>query len=96
MIVEYLPTGYSTRRDGRVRRDGRDLESTFTAGRGWFRDAAKALCDIDHPSLPRVPEYFDADGTTYMVVEPEVGRPLDGILDRAGTLPEGKLKSIVT
>ena len=93
-IVEYLPTGYSRRTDGRVRWLYREFEDNFSIGRGWFRDAARVLHDIDHPCLPRVPAYFDANGTTYMVIEPEAGESLDIIRKRSGTLPEEQLKPI--
>jgi hypothetical protein len=91
-IKEYLPTAYAVRGPDHSVSSISDLEQEdFEFGMLRFRDDARALQQIDHPSIVKVLEVFDANGTVCMVMPYEDGLSLADALKREPPLTEWDL-----
>jgi len=73
-------------------------EKTFSWARGRFLQEAKTLWELArperHPNIVRVTRYREANGTAYMFMDFEQGRPLSEILEQRGQLPPAELDAL--
>ena len=96
-IKEYLPADVATRIDAStVRPRSRNDQDNFQWGLERFLAEARALARFDsNPSIVRVHDYMQANGTAYMVMALIDGTPLSVIYRREAPLSEERLKAIV-
>jgi serine/threonine protein kinase len=67
-IKEYMPSSLAWRLgDNTIAPISEQHRATFEAGLNSFRKEARLLAHFDHPGLVKVYEYWDANGTAYMV-----------------------------
>jgi hypothetical protein len=95
-IKEYLPAEVAIRLDGTtVTARSRNDADHFQWGLQRFLDEARALARFeDAPSVVRVHDYLQANGTAYMVMALIDGTPLQAILRPEAPLSEARLKAI--
>ncbi len=55
--------------------------------RGQFETEARLLATLRHPHLPRVQDFFLADGRQYLVMDYIAGESLEDLVTRRGPLP---------
>lgn len=66
-VKEYIPTTIAVRNaDGLVMPRNPFLLPTFNAGREYFRQEAKILGCLDHPDIPQLFDFWQANGTAYI------------------------------
>lgn len=96
VIKEYLPTRLAKRlRDHRVAPLKPKLVEQFQEGRKLFFQEAKTLATLKHPNIVSVINFFDANGTVYMVMEYKPGKNLEVyIRQHQGNLSENFLRTI--
>lgn len=77
-IKEFLPTDIAVRGEGQkvMPRSGPAVEM-FEQGLRRFLDESRALANFRHPHIVRVSRFFEANGSAYMVMDYEQGRPLN-------------------
>jgi serine/threonine protein kinase/peptidoglycan hydrolase-like protein with peptidoglycan-binding domain len=87
-IKEYLPTSLALREDGTmVLPRSLDLAEEFAWGRERFLDEARTLAKLEGaPSIVRVIDFLEANGTAYTVMALIRGETLDRRLRQDGTL----------
>ena len=96
-LKEYMPTSLARRRDDRTvqPRSERDSE-TFDLGRRSFINEARLLARFDHPALVKVHQFWEENGTAYMVMPLYQGRTLKHWLKELGRPPtEEELKDLI-
>lgn len=96
-LKEYMPTSLARRCDDRTvqPRSERDSE-TFDLGRRSFINEARLLARFDHPALVKVHQFWEENGTAYMVMPLYQGRTLKHWLMTLGRPPtEEELKDLV-
>ncbi len=88
-IKEYLPTSLALREDGTmVVPRSTELAEEFIWGRDRFLDEARTLARLgDVPSIVRVFDFLEANGTAYMVMALARGDTLQRRLLRDGPMP---------
>ena len=93
-IKEYLPSDSAVRVGGTtVKPRSRVEDESFAWGLTRFLDEARTLARFENsPSIVRVYDYMQANGTAYMVMALIEGTPLSGIFRREAPLDEGRLK----
>ena len=96
-IKEYLPRDLAGRRadQATVTPHSRDEGELFHFGLGQFLLEARTLAQLDHPNIVRVRQFFEANGTAYLVMDYYPGVPLAGHLERQGRLPEEQAKELL-
>ena len=95
-IKEYLPGELAIRAlDGSVVPVNTESEFNYKWGLERFIQEARTLAKFSHPNIVRVNRYFEAHGTSYMVMDYEAGESLYQSLKRAPTPDEARLKSIL-
>ena len=95
-IKEYLPVEVAKREaDTTVRPRIDSQRDLYGWGLERFIVEARTLARFDHPSIVRVHTLFEANGTAYMVMRFEEGDNFATLLERRGTIPEGKLLAIL-
>ena len=89
-IKEYLPTSYARRSvDGATVKPLTSAKSEdFKWGLERFRREAETLVRLPHPNIVKVLNFFEANGTAYMVMEYEDGSSLEDYLK-----PDKKLEN---
>ncbi len=97
---EFLPKDLAFRTEGaRVAPLSSETEGTYIWALQNFLKEAKILWElassVPHRSIVRVRQFIEANGTAYMVMDYEEGRPLSQILKVRGRLPEKELKLIL-
>ncbi|MBV8410594.1 MAG: serine/threonine protein kinase [Alphaproteobacteria bacterium] len=87
-IKEYLPAALALRQDGTtVVPRSTQLAEDFRWGRDRFLDEARTLATLEGvPSIVRVYDFLEANGTAYMVMGLVRGETLERRLKREGTL----------
>ncbi len=60
----------------------------YTWGLERFLNEARILAQVNHPGVVRVRDFFEANGTAYIVMDYEDGEPLSQMLQREKTLSE--------
>jgi hypothetical protein len=96
-LKEYMPTALARRRSDRTvqPRNPGDSE-TFELGRRSFINEARLLAQFDHPALIKVHQFWEQNGTAYMVMPLYEGRTLKQWLkERNGPPAEDDLLRIV-
>ena len=95
-IKEYLPGDLAMRAlDGSVVPVSTDNEYTYQWGLDRFIQEARTLAKFSHPNIVRVNRFFEANGTSYMVMEYEAGESLHQYLRRTPAPEEVTLKGIL-
>ena len=59
------------------------------------RKVVRILARVNHPGVVRVRDFFEANGTAYIVMDYEDGEPLSQILQRDKTLPEEQVRRLL-
>src|SRR5262252_7222970 len=96
-IKEYLPTSLALR-EGRttVLPRSPDHAEQFAWGRERFLEEARTLARLDRtPAIVRVYDFFEANGTAYMVMGLVEGENLNKRLLREGRLTPGAVERLV-
>ncbi len=96
-IKEFLPTDIAVRGDGQrvMPRAGPAVEM-FEQGLRRFLDESRALANFRHPHIVRVSRFFEANGSAYMVMDYEQGRPLhQWVRERGAPMDRTTLLAIV-
>lgn len=76
-VKEYLPNEFAIRAgDQSVQAKSSRDDVTFAEGRQAYLDEAQILADFKHPNITRVLQYFEANGTAYIVLQYEEGETL--------------------
>lgn len=96
-IKEYLPRHLATRTAGTtVAPTSSDSEEAYSWGLKKFQEEARILWNLAqpdrHPNIVAVRRFFEANGTTYMVMDFEEARPLSDLLKGKRTLPQDLLE----
>ncbi|MEO7726109.1 MAG: protein kinase, partial [Burkholderiales bacterium] len=95
-IKEYLPGELAVRAlDGSIVPVNTESEFNYKWGLERFIQEARTLAKFSHPSIVRVNRYFEANGTSYMVMDYEAGESLYQHLKRAPMPDEATLKKIL-
>lgn len=97
-IKEYLPRHLATRTEGTtVAPTSSDSEEAYSWGLKKFQEEARILWKLAqperHPNIVAVRRFFEANGTTYMVMDFEEARPLSDLLKGNATLPQKRLEA---
>ena len=83
-IKEYLPGELAIRAlDGSVVPVNTEHEYNYQWGLDRFIQEARTLAKFSHPNIVRVNRFFEANGTSYMVMDYEAGESLYQYLKRA-------------
>lgn len=95
-IKEYLPGSLAMRAlDGSVVPVNTDHKYNYQWGLQRFIQEARTLARFSHPNIVRVNRFFEANGTSYMVMDYEAGQSLNQYLRQTGTADEAALRSIL-
>jgi formylglycine-generating enzyme required for sulfatase activity len=102
-IKEYFPVEWSYRDGNHVLANTQGGLPTSEAGEDacytWglerFLNEAQTLAQVNHPGVVRVRDFFEENGTAYIVMDYEDGEPLSQILQRDKTLPEPQIRRLV-
>jgi formylglycine-generating enzyme required for sulfatase activity len=100
VIKEFLPSDLAYRdQKGQVRPLSKDTQELFEWARKRFLQEAKNLWELGqperHPNIVCVTRYGEANGTAYMFMDFEQGRPLAGILDEQERLTSEQLAQLI-
>jgi serine/threonine protein kinase len=97
-IKEFLPRELATRAPDRstiITHSG-DHDSSFHRGLEQFLREARTLAKIHHPSVVRVRQFFEANGTAYLVMDYLEGQTLSELVREAGgRLPAPRAVEII-
>ncbi|MBL8258280.1 MAG: SUMF1/EgtB/PvdO family nonheme iron enzyme [Candidatus Competibacteraceae bacterium] len=104
-IKEYFPVewSYRDRDDVNVLANTQGGLPTSEAGEkpcyAWglerFLHEAQVLAQVNHSGVVRVKDFFEANGTAYIVMDYEDGESLSQILQRDKTLPEERIRRLL-
>jgi len=96
-VKEYLPTSLALREDGSmVVPRSTQLAEDFTWGRDRFLEEARILATLEGvPSIVRVYDFLEANGTAYMVMGLARGDTLDQRLKSVGKLPAATVERLL-
>lgn len=96
-IKEYFPSGLAFRGSNgttlhlAAQTDG----EAYEYGLKRFLEEGRVLAKFREPSIVRVTQFLEANGTAYLVMDYEDGEPLSAHLDRVVTLDETEIRDIV-
>jgi serine/threonine protein kinase len=96
-MKEYLPADLAVRADDgtTVMPRSRDLAGEYGHGLTRFLDEARTLARFKNRHIVRVSDYMELNGTAYLIMDYEDGRPLGDLLkQRGGPLSEVEIKDI--
>lgn len=98
VIKEYLPQRLAKRmRDHTVSPIKPSMLEAYKEGRKLFFQEAKTLATLKHPNIVAVDNFFDANGTVYMVMEYKPGKNLEVyIRQHQGNLSENFIRAVFT
>ncbi len=96
-IKEYLPSSLAVReRDGMtVQPVSETTRQDYEWGLTRFRQEAKLLLSMRHPNIVPSLNYFEANGTAYLVMEYQDGQTLSQITAGATTLEESEVREFL-
>ncbi len=104
-IKEYFPVEWSYRdRDeinvlantqGALPTSEVGQEACYAWGLERFLNEARILAQVNHPGVVRVRDFFEANGTAYIVMDYEDGEPLSQFLQREKTLSEDRVRRLI-
>jgi len=95
-IKEYFPSDLATRTESRttvVPTSGEGRES-YDYGLGRFLQEARTLAQFHEPSIVRVRNFIEANGTAYLIMDLEHGRSLASVLSDAKRLTSDQTRGI--
>jgi len=99
-IKEYYPSGICARNpeSRSVRHASRDLEEDFKKGMEKFLEEARTLARFeDHPNIVSVKDFFEENGTAYMVMNYVEGKTLgEHLKERGGRIPFDEAMGILS
>lgn len=96
-MKEYLPADVAVRGDDRttVMPRSKEVSREYERGLARFLAEARALAKFKNRHIVRVSDYIELNGTAYLVMDYEDGRPLSELLEqRGGTLSETEIRDI--
>ena len=70
-------------------------EACYAWGLERFLNEARILAQVNHPGVVRVRDFFEGNGTAYIVMDYEDGEALSQLLQREKTLPEERVRRLV-
>jgi serine/threonine protein kinase len=94
-IKELFPDG-STRQNEALIPPAKLGVQGFADTKRNFLEEARTLARFNHPSIVRVFEVFETNGTAYIVMEALEGESLSAVIFRTGKLSEVSVKKIAT
>jgi formylglycine-generating enzyme required for sulfatase activity len=102
-IKEYFPVEWSYRdgehvlanTQGGLPTSEAGEDACYTWGLERFLNEAQTLVRVEHPGVVRVQDYFQANGTAYIVMDYVDGEPLSQILQREKTLSEERVRRLI-
>ena len=95
-IKEYFPAEFAARSgEQTISARSEQHADDYHWGLDRFIEEAQTLAHFDHPSIVRVIQFFEANGSAYIVMEHIVGHSLSDELKEKQTLPEHRVKEIV-
>lgn len=95
-IKEYMPGAYAVRAlDGSVVPVNTDQEGNYKWGLDRFIQEARTLAKLSHSNIVRVNRYFEANGTSYMVMDYHAGESLYRYLRQLPAPDEAALRNIL-
>jgi len=94
-VKEFLPNDIAVRHEATVQPKSVKDREDFDWGLKRFLEEARILAGLRHPNLVRVLDFFEANGTAYIVMDYEDGASLAELLERRGTLTESQLLRVV-
>ena len=83
-IKEFLPRNIATRQQNRpiVEHHTTEDADEFSFGLKRFLEEARTLAQLDHPNIVRVRDYFEENGTGYLVMDYYDGMTLSEFMER--------------
>jgi len=95
VIKEYLPSKIAHRPDGHtVEPIDESHRDALVQGRKSFFKEASILAKIKHPNIVHVINFFQANGTVYMVMDYEEGANLQTYIKARGSLSEVFIRTV--
>ncbi len=95
-IKEFLPADMAVRDTSDIVRPKTQLQNdNFTWGIDRFLKEAQTLARFKHPNMVRIYDYFEANGTAYMIMEYEEGRSFSSIIREKRTLLQKDILTIL-
>ncbi len=95
-LKEYMPSSLASRAHGQVHLNAARHAEAFQAGLRSFIIEARMLAHFDHPALVKVYQFWEANGTAYMVMPYYRGKTLKQVLQgRTGPPDEAWLRRLV-
>ena len=96
-IKEYFPSGLATRGGNHTTISPKTQHSAdaFDYGLKRFLAEARTLAKFQEPNVVRVSRFLEANGTAYLVMDYEDGRPLADVIKRLKRLDEKQAKAVV-
>lgn len=102
-IKEYFPVEWSYRdgdhvlanTQGGLPTSEAGEDACYTWGLERFLNEAQTLVRVEHPGVVRVQDYFQSNGTAYIVMDYVDGESLSQILQREKTLPEEQIRRLI-
>jgi len=95
-IKEYYPREFAVRDSTKTIHATGNAEDrdNFSWGRDRFREEAKTLARFSHTNVVAVRRLFEANGTSYIVMDFCEGEPLDQLIKREAPLSKQKLEGL--
>ena len=97
-LKEFLPIDYAWRGNNQVTVTAKSQRhhEFYAYGLQRFLGEARTLAQLDHPNIVRVKNYFEANGTAYLVMDYYAGLALAEHLEsQGGRLPEAQAKDLL-
>ncbi len=96
-LKEYLPSEFAVRVQGAtVSPRSRNQAESYRWGLDRFLDEARTLARFRHRSIVPVLRFFEANGTGYMVMEHEAGRPFAELIAGPGRLEPARVVAVLS
>ena len=96
-MKEYLPSEFAVRVQGAtVSPRSRNQAESYRWGLDRFLDEARTLARFRHRSIVPVLRFFEANGTGYMVMEHEAGRPFAELIAGPGRLEPARVVTVLS
>ncbi|MBM3620711.1 MAG: hypothetical protein FJX20_08465 [Alphaproteobacteria bacterium] len=95
-LKEYLPSEFAVRVQGAtVSPRSRSQAESYRWGLDRFIDEARTLARFRHRGIVPVLRFFEANGTGYMVMEHEAGRPFAELIAGPGRLDPARVVAVL-
>ena len=95
VIKEYMPSKIARRVEGfKIEATDESHQDALVAGRKSFFKEASILAKLHHPNIVHVTNFFQANGTVYMVMAYEEGANLQTYIKSRGRLSETFLRTV--